>query len=203
MTQYFDHISCINLASRGDRWADTKQECLERGFMPERIEAITGDNNHLAFNQSQHNALKKASDYQSALILEDDCVFKNTEHLADAMNEMPEDWDFLSLGCNLIGSDTMNFKKPTRYSAHLFNLYDCWQSHSNAYSRKLILWILENFNPTEFPIYDEWVRVNVLPNFKCFVIAPQITYQRPGFSNIWNNEGDYTSLFTEGNKLLV
>ncbi len=202
---YFNNIYCINLDVRIDRWEACKKEFLREQIEVERFSALTGDNRHLAFNKSQGAVISKAltDGSRNALILEDDVVFQNTMHLNYAMNELPEDWAILFLGANVIGLDGVPFQKPVRHSAHLFRITDAFQTHAVAYSRAAMEYIVKNFNPNEFPIYDEWLRVNMLKQFSCFIIAPQIAYQRAGRSDIWQCDADYTSLFHRGNELLV
>lgn len=198
------HSFVINLASRFDRLQHITAELGRVGIPFERFEAITGEVPYKAFNQSQFECLKLASQYEYSTIYEDDTVFVNYGHAANALNELPLDFDLLFLGCNLVGSDIVSFQKPVRYSPNLFRIYDCWQSHSICYSKKSIEFILARFDPLNSPTYDEWLRVNVLKELKCFVIAPQITYQLPGKSDIWGGgHTDYTGCFNQGNKLLL
>ena len=201
---YFDKKYCINIDSRTDRWAQVQAECAREGFEVERYAACVDDHRVLAFNGSQFSVLCRA--YQeskgSTLILEDDCVFKNTMHLHYAMNELPPDWEVLYLGGNILGMDTHPFRPPIRHSAHLFKLADCWQTHAMVYSRAGLEHITENFKWDNGYAYDEWLRQNILPRGKSFIIAPQIAYQRPGWSDLWNCPSDYSSLFDRGNALL-
>lgn len=201
---YFEKTYCINIDERTDRWFGTLRRCGLEGFVPERYDAVIEDNRVLAFNKSQLEVIRLAY-FQckgNVLILEDDCVFKNTMHLHYAMNELPEDWEILFLGANIIGSDTLPFTQPVRHSSHLFLLTDCWQTHAVAYSQRGLSHIVNSFKPDNGYIYDEWLRQYVLPRGKSFIIAPQIAYQEAGHSDIWNVHADYTSLFERGNKLL-
>lgn len=193
----------INLAHRVDRLQHITKELSRTGIPFQRFEAITGEVPYQAFNQSQFECLKLASEYDYSTIYEDDTVFANYGHATQALTELPLDFDLLFLGCNLVGSDIINFTKPARFSPHLFRVYDCWQSHSVSYSKKAINYILERFDPMNSPTYDEWIRVNVLKELQCFVIAPQITYQLAGKSDIWGVNADYSGCFNQGNKLLL
>lgn len=200
--EYFKKTYIITLAAREDRRIQVKQECLRECITADFFLACEGENKHLAFNRSQYEVIKHAHQFKNALILEDDCQFSGTTHLHYAMNELPPDWDCLYLGANLIGCGDMVFRRPERYSHHLFKLQDAFQTHAVAYSKKGMQFVLDNFKPDEFPIYDEWLRLNMLPRGNSFIIAPQIAFQRPSFSDIWQNESDYSSLFERGNILL-
>jgi GR25 family glycosyltransferase involved in LPS biosynthesis len=196
--QFFDRICCINLDKRVDRWEKCLIEFERVGLQVERFSAFDGDNHHLAFNKSQHTAIKKMVEEgaERFLVLEDDVVFKGYSHVTDALNELPEDWDALWLGANINGTEL------ERYSDHLFKLRNSFTTHAVGYSRKMAEWIVENFNPDQFPIYDEFLRINVQEQFKCFLVAPMVAWQRPDHSDIWGHHADYTSCFIEGNKLL-
>lgn len=197
MNWFFDKIYLINLNRRPDRLELAKDEALRNGFEFERFEAFDGDNHHLAFNKSQWSVLKKALDEggERILILEDDVMFKSA-HLQNAVYELPLDWDVLYLGANVNGT------KLERFSDNLFKIRNSFTTHAVAYSRKMAEWIVENFKCDEFPIYDEWLRVNVQEKFKCFLVAPMVAWQRPDHSDIWGHHADYTNCFIEGNKLL-
>lgn len=207
---YFKNVYCINLSHRMDRWAEVTAECEKVGISGLiRVEACTtaeaaGNSPFVAFNTSQLQTLQAAlkADKWPVLILEDDCVFKNITHLHYAMNELTPDWEVLYLGANILGTDTIPFRKPERHSAHLFRVLDAWMTQSMVYSKKGVERILSTFSVTCGYNFDEFLRQEILPAGEGFIIAPQITYQRPGYSDIWNNSGDYTSLFERGNQLL-
>lgn len=201
---YFDKIYCINLEIRKDRWDSSLTEFDRVGIKAERFNAYTGENKHLSFNKSQHECLKKALEdgCNTFLVLEDDVEFKSFSHLRSSLVELPEEWDILYLGANLIGSDVMRFKAPAKVGQHLSRVYDCWQTHAIAYTREVAKMIVNTFKPDDFPIYDEWLRQNVLKNVRAYVVNPQIAVQRPDYSDIWQRDVDYTSCFTQGNNVM-
>jgi hypothetical protein len=196
LNKFFEIVRIINLDKRTDRWRRCVEVMDEVGFRAERFTAHFGENNHLAFNRSQWNVINESKECLNALILEDDVEFRQWHHLEQAMSELPADWDCLWLGANVNGTQL------ERHSDHLFKIRNSFTTHGVAYSGKMMKWIVENFNPDEFPIYDELLRVNVQEQFKCFLIAPMIAWQRPDQSDIWGHHADYTSCFIEGNKLL-
>lgn len=193
----------INLDSRPDRLASVTTEFKRVGLAFERFPAHTGEVPYLAFNSSQYNCILKAfvHEWEHFTIYEDDVRFGPYSHATEAINELPPDWGILQMGCNLIGSDVVEFKQPERYSAHLFRLYDCWQTQSVAYSREAARWILHNWDYKQGHTYDDWLR-QVYKIFPCFVVAPQLTYQDSGFSDIWGVNVDTKHLFEQGNNLL-
>lgn len=63
-------------------------------------------------------------------------------------------------------------------------------------------WVLDNFNPDEFPVYDEWLRVNAMVGKEVYCTIPLICYQRPGYSDVWRTETEY-GCHKPGNKYLL
>lgn len=203
LNELFEITRVINLDKRTDRWNQCESEMAKVGFTAQRFSAFEGDNRHRAFNKSQWTVLSESLQYKNMLILEDDVEFRNWQHLPLAMQELPADWDVLYLGANINGT------KLERYSNHLFRIRNSYTTHAVAYSQKVARWIVENFpfHKEEYEregliIYDEWLRVNVQEQFQSFLIYPMIAWQKPSFSDIWNNEADYSRCFTDGNELL-
>ena len=201
----FERIYCINLDRRQDRWNECQNEFDKLNINVERFPAIEGNNRHRAFNKSQWSVLKKAVDEKlnCFLVLEDDIEFHNCDHLEDALKELPQDFDLVYLGANINGTPL------ERYSDHLFKIRNSFTTHAIGYSYKMAKWIVENFpfhkDEYEFEgltIYDEWLRVNVQEQFKCYLVAPMVAWQRKSFSDIWQNHADYSKCFLDGNKLL-
>lgn len=99
------------------------------------------------------------------------------------------------------------WKMPTPVRHDLALLHNCWQSHATFYSAECVDFILANLDPTYIDenncIFDEWFRRNVLPMGRSYVMRPMIAYQRPSFSDIWQNQADYTQCHIEGNKYLA
>lgn len=173
---------CLNLDERPDRWEESLVEFDKQGLTVERIPGVPGD-----FNQAAYNAIKIASDHNSSLIFEDDVEFIG--EWKDALNELPEEWDCVFLGANL------NRVHKNKYSDHLYHYEDGWATQSVGYSKNMMQYILANFDPKCGTIYDEWLRVNILPVFNCFIVAPLATVQRASYSDIRNRFVDYTNFF--------
>ena len=200
---FFDNIYYLNLDSRPDREESLLSQAKYLDIHPIRVPALSPkdlghDNFHLAFNASCWKALDEAVG-DNVLILEDDCVFKNIDHLGQALSELPRDYDIVYLGANIIGVDGLNWSDTKPYSTHLHSVKDAWTTHAVGYSRKCIENILETWDYTVFPIFDEHLRVNILPHSRCFIINPMVADQLKGFSDIWQNEVDY-GFFEAGNR---
>lgn len=197
---FFDTILYINLDSRVDRLIQIHQELIRVGITEAiRIPGILDDNRTKGFNQAQRNALKSAKGV--TLILEDDVIFKDYNHLESALYELPEDWDLCYLGANIQGTDLCSWNPPTYHSQYLKKVTQAWTTHAVAYSEKGAKWILENWDHANGQIYDDFLRCN-LEKMNAFILNPQVADQRPGYSDIWQRPTDY-GFFKGGNDLMA
>lgn len=133
------------------------------------------------------------SDAETLLHLEDDCEFRELNHLPQALSELPSDWDFIYLGANLICWNNGE-PWPKRYSEHLFRIGAAWTTHALGVSKRGAQFILEKQPGFSEMMLDNWLSTQ-LPDRQAFVIAPMVAYQRPRFSSIWQREDDYTPIF--------
>lgn len=181
---------------------------MEQGIKETNSAGITGvhifhcvpaDEPYKSFCLSQHEMLKQGLIQKALgpqLFFEDDILLRNFDHLGAALSELPEDWDMLYLGANI------HEEKPARYSKHLFWIKSAWTSHAIAYSKKMIEWIVYNYNPFSWQMYDAWLNDKVLKEKKCFIVAPTVAWQRQGYSELWGRETDYTGAFEAADKKL-
>jgi hypothetical protein len=185
-------------------WPIAEAEFNRVGLEVEPFQAIVEDNRVLGFNKSVYACMKLAEG-QDLLLFEDDVKFDGPINF-----NFPEDAFTVHLGCNLIGSDIMKWQMPTNSTpAGFARLHNCWQSHATWYSKEAVEFIIKNFKfvtdeyKTEgCQIFDEWLRVHVLPMRQSYVANPMVAYQRPRWSEIWNRESDYTGAHIQGNKWL-
>lgn len=182
----FEKIYCINLDDRTDRWEECKDEFKRVGLTVERFSGISND-----FNLSQYRCLKKASKHKSSLILEDDVEFVNG---LETLSQLKE-WDVIFLGA------TLNSPHKEKIYPNWYRYTDGWATQAVGYKKEMIEWILENFDPKGGVIYDEWLRLNVLTKFRCYIASPMICYQRPSFSDLRNRFVDYTNGFKQSEGL--
>jgi len=189
---FFDKIYCINLDSRPDRWEECEDEFKRINWKVDRFPGSTR-----SFNHAQYECIKACVGFESSLILEDDCEFKDMAHLPDALSSLPNDWDIVSLGSTLLS------KHKEKVNPNLYRYKDGWATQAMGYSEKMINWLAENFDPMNGIIYDEWLRINVLPLFKCYIVKPMIVYQRPSFSDITRRFVDHTKGFEDSEKLFI
>ena len=201
---------CINLDSRPDRWELAKQECEKIFLDVKRLPAVFGDNRPLAFNQSVYLAMT-LSEGLDLLLIEDDVVFDHEAQIGRIdleflISKRPKDALTIHFGCNIFGSDIINWKMPEKHNETFAKIHNCWQSHCTWYSKEAVSYILANLNPNVLDgnnmIFDEWLRKNVLSQGRSYVTRPMVAYQRPSFSDLWNRDTDYTGCHYAGNKWL-
>jgi hypothetical protein len=52
--------------------------------------------------------------------------------------------------------------------------------------------IVLSYDPETKEMYDEWLSRNILRTNPCFMIRPTIAWQKPGRSDLWGVDTDYT-----------
>lgn len=184
----FEKIFCLNLDSRTDRWEESKSEFEKVGWTVKRISGVEGN-----FNQAYYGALKEASKYKSSLILEDDVEFIKYDHFNDAFSQLPKNWDLFALGYSLLSVH------KGKVSENIYRYENGWATHAIAYRKPLVDWMLKEFRFEDGIVFDEWIRLKVLPKFNCYMINPMACIQRASFSDIRNRYVDYTKFWDKSN----
>lgn len=201
------YFYCVNLRPNVKRWEESVQQFIKAGipWVERLVVDEPEDNRYLGFNRSLYSAIKKGYETGCTFcVFEDDIAFTpQFAKVEQAMNELPEGWDLLYLGANIIGSDVVVWDMPTRYSGTLVTLPNAWQTHAIVYSQKGAKYILDNFDPETFPVLDEWLRLHIMTQGRTFLIDPMICYQRPGYSDLWQVTADYTGCHKQGNAYLM
>lgn len=198
---------CLNLDKNPGKWDKCVDEFIKVGLSyVEQIVTHEGENRYLSFNQAHYDAIKKGYDTgEPFCIFEDDVVFdtrwKVLEEATVQLLQHAPNWDLLYLGANITGMDTTEWVMPQKVSANLVRLYNAWMTHAICYSTAGAKFVLDNFDPATFPVYDEWLRLNAMPLREVYLINPMIVSQRPGWSDCWQAEVSYGS-HKEGNRWL-
>lgn len=194
----------ICLTNDEAEWQLAQAEFNRVGLEVEKYQAVKEIGPHQSFSHSERNILLDFlhSDAETLLHLEDDCVFRDVGHLPQAINELPDDWDVLYLGANLVLWDNGE-PWPERYSDHLFRVKCAWTTHAIAYNKKCVRRILEGQPSFDAQMFDNWLSTR-LPELNAFCVAPMVAYQRPRISSIWQRGyvDDYTPIFEASNARL-
>jgi len=202
----FGVVYCLNQDSRPDRWKLATEEFARVGLKVDRFSSIPADQPYKSFCLSQYAMLKTfvASGHAVGLLLEDDVIFQSLEHLPAALAELPKDWDILYLGANITEMVTgIKDRPPMRYSKHLCRVGAAWTTHAVAYSRAMAIKIISTYPVNSYAMYDQWLNENILASHQCFLVNPMLAFQRPGKSDLWSQETDYTGAFVHGNKIMA
>lgn len=162
-----------------------------------KFDALPDIGPHQSFNRSLRQMLIDFYDSgaQTFLMLEDDCEFKDLEHLEQALTEVPRDWDLLYLGANIRGD-------VLRITEHIFKLTDAWTTHCLGFNRKVVPYLLKFQPHISEQMADNWIG-SQLGRLNGYVVAPMVAWQRPRWSVIWDKEVDYTEVFTLSEEKLI
>jgi hypothetical protein len=199
---FFDRIVCLSLTE--EEWSKGKAEFERVGLNGvERFQAVKEIGPHQSFSHSERDILLDFyhSPAQRLLHLEDDCQFRDLEHLGRALAELPRTWDILYLGANLLMWNNGSEPQPERVSEHLFRIKGAWTTHAVAYNKKCVFEILAKQPMFSEMMFDNWLSTQ-LEKFQAYIVAPMVAYQRPRFSSIWSRFDDYTRLFEESDAKL-
>ena len=137
------------------------------------------------------------------MTFEDDVLFKDMGRLEAALKELPADWDIFYLGANITDM-VFGIKEnpPVRYSEHLYRVRKAWTTHAIGYSRKIVEKIVAQYPVHTYEMFDNWLNSEILPVCKAYLINPMVCWQRPGKSDLWGQETDYTGAFIHGDKIM-
>jgi GR25 family glycosyltransferase involved in LPS biosynthesis len=185
---------CLNLNSRPDRWEQSQEEFKRVGIEGvERFAAIEHENKFLSFNLSQKAILESIN--EDTWVFEDDVKFINTNLKEEIFKHVPNDWDILYLGANVLS----NIPAVNKY---WWKCLDAWTTHAICYRNGVQKKILEVFDVNGYT-YDDQLRTKVLPNVNAYVCKPFLAVQRSGYSDLWQREADYSAAFNESQKKLL
>lgn len=187
----------ICLTNDDAEWQLAQAEFNRVGLEVEKYQAVKEIGPHQSFSHSERNILLDFlhSDAETLLHLEDDCVFRDLSLLPAALLQLPDDWDVVYLGANLVLWNNGE-PWPERHSEHLFRVKCAWTTHAIAYNKKCVRRILEGQPSFDAQMFDNWLSTR-LPELNAFCVAPMVAYQRPRISSIWQRGyvDDYTPIF--------
>lgn len=189
---YFKNIGLINLKKRPDRLALSSGILNEFGANYEVIEAVENiekpcEGLVVTMQNYFRRILKDGA--ERCLLFEDDIqpltdcsTWNNT--ISRCVEQLPNDWDMLYLGCNPAGGLTKF------YSENLLPIPFAYATHAVAYSRRTMQFITDH--AIHEPIDNFLVREFQIRGAKCFVSYPLLFTQRPNHSDIGGNWTDWS-----------
>jgi len=199
---FFDHKVCLSV--QDDEWALAQRE-FERVSLSdvERYQAVKEIGPHQSFSHSERNILLDFlhSRHATLLHLEDDVSFRDLSHLDAALAQLPNDWDIIYLGANLVQWNNGE-PRPERYGPHLFRVTSAWTTHAIGYNRKCVEFVLAQQPGFSERMFDNYLS-DRLPELNAYIVSPMVAYQRPRKSLIWDRYDDYTPIFEASDAKLV
>jgi GR25 family glycosyltransferase involved in LPS biosynthesis len=202
LDEFFDHIYCINLDRREDRWQESLEEFLKNDIKDvERFSATdgtliprdgypgnmkSGDIGSLLTHQRIFaDAIE--NDYNNFLLVEDDVQFiENFSNLfSEAINDLPEDWQIFYLGGN------HNLGSPSPITERIALANRTLATHSISFKKEIYFDVLNLLNSNE---PNDVTYANNLYRFKSFVCYPPLSWQRPSWSDVENTYADHVHL---------
>jgi hypothetical protein len=196
---FFDHIYCINLDRRPDRWEKCLQEFEKHGIENvERFSAVDGNtlevSSHLLKGEigiiESHKRIlndAKNNNYNNILILEDDVEFHSnfTELFSSIQYEIPLDFDMIYIGGNL------ELWSPVQITQHVFKANSALALHAVGISASVYDIILS--------LIDHTVQIDILyahisNRINSYIIRPRLAFQKADWSDIQNINVNYTFL---------
>jgi hypothetical protein len=200
LNSYFPLKICLNHPSASERWGLCLKEFERVGLKGVvRFQSLPDIGPHQSFNRSLHAVLSyfQRSPYERLLFLEDDVTFVRPDVLDAAVEQLPDDWDILYLGANILHPDP----KPVYYSPNLVRVSSAWTTHAIAFSKKSVSFLLKHQPGFSEAMFDNWLSAN-LSRFNSYLVSPMAAYQRPGERLIWKTTTNYEAIFTGGDIIL-
>lgn len=200
----FPPILVINLDNRADRWTEIQKEFV--GWPPlERLSAIQDSPGWRGCNKSHVKALEEAKKrgYPWVLVLEDDCMLSDTmptkslkrftEFLPSLWNKRAE-YDVFLGGCTQV-KDVSVFQ----FNPQLFRM--------KGYTTHFCLYPASSYDKLINGIRNSTIVIDAFfmndPSIRLICTTPHIAIQRPGKSDLAEQETNYNSVFLSSEEVLA
>lgn len=206
--EYFDKAYCINLETRPDRLSHFKSEVSKYNLGDyEIVYAVNGyDVYHnyppipegpgpvgLLLTNLKIIEDAKSKNYETIVILEDDCTFNDEiVNIEEYMKSLPDDWDMLYFGANHTDNDGI-YHAPYHINNNVIRLVNSFTTHLVAIKSHMFDIIIQKINEMWKPI--DVIYCDIQQKFKVYCFNPMLAVQYPNFSNIMNSETNYLDLF--------
>lgn len=185
LNEYFDHIICINLNRRPDRWQHAEAEFKKHNFTAMRFEGhdMPGWGNN-GCTASHRGVLELISHHKwpRTLVLEDDfeCVHDDmTAKFASMIGEVPADWEMLYLGGHYAEAPVERISGHVIRPGHLKTTSSYAVTYEAA--RKMAPHIF-GIGPID-ELYAKWNR-----ELRCFIFQPRLMIQYNNYSDLQERE---------------
>jgi hypothetical protein len=191
LNDFFDHIYCINLDSRKDRWSECEIEFAKYNIVVERFSASTPEDinfdvsikkGEAALSITHKKILEDAKEkgYNNILILEDDVEF--SENINECPLEIPNNWDIVYFGGNHY------FGQPTPITNNISIANKTLAMHCVAINSTIYDRMLEKIH---YGAPIDVIYADNLHLFNSYVFVPSKAWQRPSWSDLVGQYVDY------------
>jgi len=199
INSYFQHIFCINLDRRKDRWRMCQKEFQKHKIYDvKRISAVDGrdikeDTSYkhkaqMGCSLSHAKVLEEMikQKWNTILILEDDLLFVDNfyELFSESASLIPE-FDMLYFG----GSDR---KAPEKINGIISKVTCTATTHAYAITLPFAKRILPEIRKLKKPVDDLYI--DYQKKNRCYIFKPHLIKQRPDYSDIEMKQIDYTGM---------
>jgi hypothetical protein len=202
LNKFFDHIYCINLDRREDRFKESLDEFSKNGI--ENVERFSATDGILIPRDGYSDSMKAgdigsllthkrlfndaiSNGYENFLLVEDDVQFSEnfSEKFSEVINDLPDNWQIFYLGGN------NNLGTPMPITERLAIANRTLATHSISFKKEVYEDILNLLNSNE---PNDVTYSNNLYKFNSFICYPPLSWQRPGWSDVENNYTDHIHL---------
>lgn len=195
----------INLDRRYDRWELLNNKFSDiKSIKLIKFSALQGNPGWHYCGFSHQQILKDhQNDNSNILILEDDCLIKNTNmfdirwpKIKKWLDNNEDEWDIFSGGATGITGPI----KIINRELQLANIYTAYTTHFIYYNKKYIDQILK-WHPDTNLRFDQFRNIDY--NIKILISVPYLAIQSITYSNIENNICDYHSIFNNAEQQII
>lgn len=187
----------INLADRPEKWKKTVETFSMFPVQLERVDAVKASPGWKGCSASHLKAIRLAKErnYEWVIILEDDAQFSNEGYkqfldLLPILHKRRDEWDIFLGGATMIDNVRQISHTPRLYQAGAYTAHFCL-IHKNAYDK-----ILDNYEDGPIDVYYK-------EKMRLWMTLPHISTQRPGPSDIENENTNYNKYFDEASRKLL
>lgn len=195
----FPPILVINLDDRPDKWSEIQKEF--KGWPSlERLSAVKESPGWKGCKKSHLKAINEAKSrkYPWVLVLEDDCIVK-PDSLERFKELLPSLWNIMNEYDLFLGGAT--FLKDVsiiQYSPPLFKIKG-YTTHFCLYPSSSYDKLIDIISKGDVPV-DSLFRDG--SSIRLICTSPHLATQRPGVSDVGEQETNYNGLFSESTKTL-
>jgi len=199
LNDFFDHIYCINLDRREDRWAESLKEFEKHGVQNvERFAAVDGltiprdgysDNmkpGDIGSLLTHQSLFRDASEkgYENFLLLEDDIQFVENfqERFSVAIQDVPDNWQIFYLGGNHAWGASIRITENIAIANRTL------ATHAISFKKEIYESILNQLNNNE---PNDVTYANNLYKYNSYICHPPLAWQRPSWSDLENSYADH------------